>query len=303
METFVSNKQNWSEPALRKLYALHYNYTNQAGRTDEEFASAEKVLREAIEVMLANHGNTWGDLDRLLKLAEVYRNAKSPHQQTAAPPVSASQPSTGKRVPGAEIYKGLKAVFKTYHYFQSPYYPVALALWTMHVPLFRRFKRTPRLLLRSEIPGEGKTTILDLLNILVPFPCYAGNITAAAVSVKANQQPTPCFLLDEADNLEIWTDPLFRAIINKGYERGSKRIITTPLVDPHTRQRILGEINLHAPMALGLIHDLPPAIMRRSLVLNFVKAKPEELATIHEFDDADAQMRGELEETFQYVVG
>jgi hypothetical protein len=59
------------------------------------------------------------------------------------------------------------------------------------------FDSTPRLALLSPEKGSGKTRTLEVLDLVVPEPMHAINLSAAAVGVGAERRPT--LLLDEAD--------------------------------------------------------------------------------------------------------
>jgi hypothetical protein len=77
----------------------------------------------------------------------------------------------------------------------------------MHAHIYRRFKVTPRLHVKSVV-GEGKTTLFDILEKLVPNPERDDSTTPAIIADRADDFPPPTFLLDEADNLSLMDNPL-----------------------------------------------------------------------------------------------
>src|SRR5262249_40191485 len=161
-----------------------------------------------IITLLKKHGHVWRDLPELLDIARK-RGAN------AAPPPSPPPPSSSlpvDRISAIELFRVVRALFEGYVHVQMPHYHVAFALWVMHAHVFRQFRFTPRLLLTSVIEGEGKTSVLDVLEQLVPFPEKSDNTTGPAVMRQANETPTPTFLLDEADNLNLFKDSLFRSV-------------------------------------------------------------------------------------------
>jgi len=255
------------------------------------------VACDAIKSLLRNHGvacddiHACPDLSALLQQAEFLENLKNPQARGASPPAAPPQPPDPMRT-GAELCTFTEDLFRRFVHFPSEHYYIAVTLWAIHVHLYSRFKHTPRLLLRSQIGGEAKTLVLDILNQLMPAPIvYAGNITAAAVARLPNGREIPVFLLDEADNLGLWEAAFFRAMINNGYKRGANRVISGSDAGETVRQ------NLWAPMALACIRNLPGPIMRRSIVVDVRKASKQQIANLMEFDDADPQIK----ETFELL--
>ena len=145
---------------------------------------------------------------------------------------------------------------------------------------FEKFAITPRLHLKSATFGEGKTTLFDVLEKLVCNPERDDSITAAMVASRANAPPPPTFLLDEADNLGLMSDPLFRAILNSGYKSTGQRSVMGPKRQ-WIRQRTF------APMALASIRNLPGPLMRRSVIIEMRRAPKHIRAALWDFDDAD----------------
>jgi hypothetical protein len=145
-------------------------------------------------------------------------------------------------------------------YFRVPEYRPAIAAWIMHCHKVRRFKVTPRLHVKSVVWGEGKTTLFDILEKLVPNPERDDSTTPAIIADRADEEPPPTFLLDEADNLGLMDNPLFRAVLNSGYSYKGPRTFMGP-----RRQRITKRT--FAPMALASIRNLPGPLMRRSIVI------------------------------------
>ena len=101
-------------------------------------------------------------------------------------------------------------MFEEYLSLEPHEYPVC-ALWCMHSHLFAKFMHTPRLVLRSPVRECGKTTLLDVVAALVPYPYKSENMTAAVFFRVSDRGDS--LLLDEVDNLNLLTNAAFRAAL------------------------------------------------------------------------------------------
>ena len=96
---------------------------------------------------------------------------------------------------------------------------VAVALWILHTYVFGRFAITPRLALLSPVRGCGKTTLLMLLELLCRDPYKDDNISAASIyHLLGTREYT--LLLDEGDNLGLFSNHVLRSVFNAGHRRG-----------------------------------------------------------------------------------
>jgi hypothetical protein len=92
---------------------------------------------------------------------------------------------------------------------------VAVALWTMHAHCFEAFTISPRLGIVSPEKRCGKTTLLGVIEALVPRPLLSANVTVAAVfrTIEAHR---PTLLIDEADTF-LGDNEELRGVINSGH--------------------------------------------------------------------------------------
>jgi len=74
----------------------------------------------------------------------------------------------------------------------------ALALWTAHAHCFEFFQCSPRLNISSPEKGCGKSTLRDVVSVLVPRPLATENLTVA-VLFRVIQAHKPTVLADEYD--------------------------------------------------------------------------------------------------------
>jgi putative DNA primase/helicase len=101
----------------------------------------------------------------------------------------------------------------------------AVALWIMHAWALDAFDISPLLVITSPTKRCGKTTLLEAIELLVPRPLPASNITAAAL-FRAVEKFKPVMLIDEADTFLGEKDDL-RGVINSGHRRSSAFVIRT----------------------------------------------------------------------------
>jgi uncharacterized protein DUF3631 len=135
--------------------------------------------------------------------------------------------------------------------------------------------------------GYGKTRIMRVSKQLVREPKLSKNITAAAMFRRLAYRPRRTYLLDEAENQPILTDPVMRAVIDAGYERGGS-------ID-----RVDGEFPVFFPCAYavrGSEFDVPVSIRSRSVVLLPQKAVPKK-----RFDEDDPTCMVEFTAIYDFI--
>jgi hypothetical protein len=154
---FMPIRTPWSEAELRKLAKLHNVYSDVN-------APERETCRAKIEALLREHGCDTAvdpsnpDLIHILKLAREAldredrersaRNASPPPSPpaTAPPPPPGSAPQDGEA-----LFNYICEVLEHFIYFRVPEYRPAIAAWIMHTYVFRRFKVTPRLHVKSVV--------------------------------------------------------------------------------------------------------------------------------------------------------
>jgi putative DNA primase/helicase len=159
----------------------------------------------------------------------------------------------------------------------------AIALWTLLAHTHDCFSISPVLGITNPTPECGKTTCLTLLGALVPRPCAASNITAAALfRVVEKYQPT--LLIDEADTF-LKDSAELRGVINSGHQRGNAYVIRT-IGDDHDPK----QFRTWAPKAVALIGKLPPPLASRAIQIKLRRKTARE-----EVDPLRADRLGHLE--------
>ena len=147
-------------------------------------------------------------------------------------------------------------ILEQYVDLQSPHDYVAVALWIIHAHQFKLFMITPRLALLSPVRGCGKTTLLNVIERLLPPSSRADNITPAAIWWLVDQEGG-ALLIDEADNLDLRTNGPLRAVFDSGHRKGGHII------------RVIGgrprRFKTFAPMAIAAIGSLPLPLSARCI--------------------------------------
>jgi putative DNA primase/helicase len=145
----------------------------------------------------------------------------------------------------------------------------ALALWTAHAHCFAGFGCSPRLNISSPEKGCGKTTLRDVLAVLVPRPLPTENLSVA-VLFRVIESRRPTVLADECDAWLRDNEEL-RGLLNAGHRRGGQAL------------RCEGEanevraFNVFAPAVLCGIGALPGTLHDRSIIVRLERAKPGEV--------------------------
>jgi hypothetical protein len=232
-------------------------------------AESAECLRQ-INKLLKQHGKTGNDIPELLNIVQKRRAPPSPPQAPAAPP-----PPPGDPITGLALFEGARAVFREYVSLEEHEYTVC-ALWCMHAHVYGQFMHTPRLILSSPVRDCGKTTVLDVMGELVPYPKKSANMTGPTFFRWTDWRPT--VLLDEVDNLGLLNDPVFRTALNSGYRRGGT-IDRTIKNQPVT-------FKTFAPVVLAGIGTVPLPLARRSIVIK-MKRDPKAAINLRQFDILD----------------
>ncbi|MCH7644344.1 MAG: DUF3631 domain-containing protein [Myxococcales bacterium] len=143
--------------------------------------------------------------------------------------------------------------------FAEPEEILVIALWVLHAHAHEAFDVSPILLVTSPVKGCGKSTVLDVLEIVVQNPMLSANCTPAALYRSTENHPT--VLCDEGD-LYLSEDKSLVAFFNAGHRRGAS--FHRCEGDDHH----VVEFNSWCPKAIAQI-GMPrwPTIVDRSIVI------------------------------------
>jgi putative DNA primase/helicase len=148
---------------------------------------------------------------------------------------------------------------------------VAVMLWVVHAHAFEVFTISPRLAITSPEMQCGKTTLLSVLEAVVPKPLKADNVTAAAV-FRVVELVRPTLLIDEADSFLKDNEEL-RGVLNSGHRCNGQAV------------RLVGEnhepraFSTFCPTAIAAIGRIPSTLEDRSISISMRRALPQEAVT------------------------
>lgn len=160
----------------------------------------------------------------------------------------------------------------------------ALALWCAAAHVFDAFVCSPRLNIRSEHKGCGKTTLRDVVTLFVPRPLPAENLSVA-ILFRVIEAHRPTLLADEVDAWLRDNEEL-RGMLNAGHRRGGQALRCEG--DNHE----VRAFNVFAPAVLCGIGALTGTLHDRSIVIKLERAKPGEVR--ERFDSRHTEREQEL---------
>ena len=175
------------------------------------------------------------------------------------------------------------------HIVASEHIFTAAALWTGFAWTHDAYAHSPLLLATSKEPNSGKTTLVELLKLLVPRGLSAVEMTGPTL-FRFIEKFNPTFVVDEADALFRENEQL-RALFNSGWTRGSG----VPRINPDTLEPEV--FPTFAPKIIGMKgRKLPDTTLGRAIVLEMQRKLPGEVVEDFEhLDDAELRMlRGQF---------
>ena len=145
----------------------------------------------------------------------------------------------------------------------------AISLWVIFAHAHDRAVVSPLLSVTSPTKRCGKSTLMSILDGLVPRSLSASNITSAALfrSVEAYH---PTLLIDEADTFIKDHDDL-RGILNSGHTRPQAFVIRCDGDDHEPRA-----FSTWCPKVVALIGQLPDTLADRSINISMRRKGPGE---------------------------
>jgi putative DNA primase/helicase len=141
-----------------------------------------------------------------------------------------------------------------------------VALWVVYCYAFDIFDTSPLLAIVSPEKRCGKTTLLTLLNALVPRPLAIANITASAL-FRTVEKYRPTLLIDEADSFLTDNEEL-RGILNSGHRKATAYVIRTTGEEHEPRR-----FTTWTPKAIALIGALQSTLEDRSVIIRLQRKR------------------------------
>jgi putative DNA primase/helicase len=181
-------------------------------------------------------------------------------------PEGSDPPPWPDPVDGVELLDELRAYFRRFLVLSAGAAEI-LALWVLFTHIIDISPVAPRLAILSATPRCGKTTLLQMLILLVRHPLPASNITPAVV-YRVIQQEQPTLLIDEGDT---FLSPALTGIINSGHTRATAYVWRSA----HDNFQPL-RFSTFAAIAIAQIGKLPPTLEDRSFVIWMKRRRSDE---------------------------
>ncbi|HWC35813.1 MAG TPA: DUF3631 domain-containing protein [Mycobacteriales bacterium] len=177
----------------------------------------------------------------------------------------------------ADLLDDVEAFVTRFVAYPSEAAVVAVVLWCAHAHLLDSFESTPRLAHLSPEPGSGKSRSLEVIELLVPRPVLAVNVTPAYLFRKVGgDEGRATVLFDEIDTVfgpKAKDNEDIRGLLNAGHRRGAtagRCVVRGKTVETE-------ELPAYAAVAIaGLGDSLPDTIMTRSVVVRMRRRAPHE---------------------------
>lgn len=153
-----------------------------------------------------------------------------------------------------------------------------IGLWVLFAHAHDAFQISPILAIQSPEKRCGKTTLLEVISMLVPKPLTASNITPAAL-FRAMDKYSPTLLLDEADTFLHGNDEL-RGAVNSGQRRRTAKILRCVGDDAEPT-----EFSVWGPKVIAGIGTFPDTIQDRAIVVRMRRKAASE--TVNRFRERE----------------
>jgi hypothetical protein len=175
----------------------------------------------------------------------------------------------------------LCAYFRKYVRISEEAYSI-LPPWVLHTHAFSAFARTPYLHVTSPAIECGKTTLLEITELVVPHALQAAGVSEGVLA-RTIDLDHPVLLLDELDEQQKMNKELVAAImatINSGYKRSGCRVVLIAKGKEWEPKRL----STFCPKMLASIGNLPAAAASRSIPIRMERLAPgESVAEIDEY--------------------
>ena len=151
---------------------------------------------------------------------------------------------------------------------------LVIATWVGAAYLMDVWDRFPHLAIGSPEKRCGKTTLLDLLYLIVPDPLYTVNISPAAL-YRVIEQRKPTLLMDESQSISrrgSEASEVIREILNAGIGKNSKAIRCAG-----ERMDEIKEFSIYSPKVFAMIGEPDAVLADRCLSVQLQRKQREQV--------------------------
>lgn len=294
LEGLEAVKQQLTEALTRGNASVNEPHAETTQQTLERLAGLSTLdYAQQRQRVAKNLGVSLPFLDKAVKEAKAKNGGGKPlqGQEIAFPEI----PPVDEFVDGKRLLASLTEVLTRYVVLPVGA-AVAIALWIFRSFAHDLFETNPRLAVRSPEKQCGKTTLLEVLSMLVPKPLLTSNCTPASI-FRVIEQCQPTLLADEMDSFQNTHEEL-RGILNSGHTKAAARVIRT-VGDNHEPRAF----STWCPMALAAIGTLPDTLEDRSIRIDLQrKKKSDRVQRLPRKGSALKTLRTELEELQRQCV-
>ena len=160
--------------------------------------------------------------------------------------------------PEAAIIHEIEKFIGLYATIPDPHYVLPIALWALATHCYQRFDAFGYLVFSSDVPGSGKSRMLEILACVCSRPRLHSKITLAAMS-SIIEQYLPTLLIDQAERLSRTEHDDMMACLLSGYRQG------TPVTVLYKGEAV--ERPIYCPKAFALLGDMMEAARDRSIII------------------------------------
>ena len=174
--------------------------------------------------------------------------------------------------PGHELLSEGRGFLSRFIAFPSAAAGDASALWGMHTHVTEACNASPRLAALSDLPGSGKTLLMELAGLLSRNASLEADLTGPALVALMSSGPRTV-LMDECD--QYWNRNggesyrQLRTIVNSGYRQGAT--VTRRSAGGYRKDPVFGAI------AMAGLGTLPGSVLSRCVVIRMAQRKPEQV--------------------------
>lgn len=174
----------------------------------------------------------------------------------------------------ATLLGNVRETLVRYVAFSTTHQPIAASLWIAHTWALHASDATPYMMITSPTKRAGKTTLLELLALLVrePFHCVQ---PSEAVLFRELDSTQCTLLLDEVDAIfgpKARDQEGLRGILNAGHRRGA----AVSRCEQHGKKFMTVRFQVYGAKAFAAIGRLPDTIEDRSIPIELQRRRRTE---------------------------
>lgn len=215
------------------------------------------------------------------RLVDSAIGAKSDPAATDAPFLADVEPWPDP-VDGAVMLNDVVALLRNYMVLPARAVE-AIALWCLQAFLMTVWSTSPILAVLSPVKRCGKSTLMELVQVLVPRGLLVSNLSTSSL-FRVVEAFSPTLLSDEADSWLSDETSELRGVFNSGWRRGTAKVLRC---DGDDHEPTI--FSTWAPKSIAAIGKLPGTIEDRSIVVQLRRKTAAEAVARFRHDRVEAE--------------